>query len=159
MDKAYVLAASIILAAVIIAMAILYRPVQAPVQTITTITMTTQTTSPAKTTIKTTTTTTIKTTTRFEKLEIILAYAEQNKSIPGWTVHIKVKNTGNIEAIIDNVLINNVPYRNYDISLKPGQEKELLLFLDNKHYSSGQTISIIIHTSSGGQYPTTITLP
>jgi len=43
-----------------------------------------------------------------------------------------------------------------------GQEKEkpvvVTLVVPDK-FSSGQTVSIVIHTASGGQYPTTVTLP
>lgn len=92
-----------------------------------------------------------------EKLEIVNAYA--SATAPGdYTITIMVKNTGTKTATIDMIFINNVP-RNISglpVTLNPGDSKTLTF---NFTGTAGQTISITIHTASGGQYPTTITLP
>ena len=112
---------------------------------------------------KTTTTTKITTTTTTsllkENLEIVYAYADYNKTIPGWTVHILVKNAGNKVATIDKVFINAKPFKQLSLEIKPEEQVEIKLYLTEKQYSSAQMICIEIHTLSGRQYPTTITLP
>lgn len=165
MDKTYVLAASIIVAAIIVAASFFYSPVKTTMKTLTktttvmrTLTKTVTITETVTATETKTETTTTTTTTRFEKLEIVNAYAIDNESIPGWTVHIKVKNTGIVETVIDKVFINNKLYKELSIEIRPGETKEIKLYLDNRHYEHAQTISIVVHTSTGGQYPATITL-
>ncbi len=106
-----------------------------------------------------------------EKLEIVNAYATGNAA-NGWTVTISVKNTGTKPATIDNIFINNKPYQDYtnvtanpdvattSVTVDAGGSLQITLTIgNNSGFSSGQTISIVIHTASGGQYPATVTLP
>jgi len=111
-----------------------------------------------------------------EKLEVVNAYAE--KSGNEWIIHITVKNTGTKTATIDNIFINGKPVDDYattvsdtntysvttnsfDNVLDPGETANIDITISEGYpgFSSGQTISIIIHTASGGQYPATVTLP
>jgi len=112
--------------------------------------------------------------TGLEKLEIVNAYAEPSDSNK-WTIHITIKNTGTKDATIDDVFINNVP-KGYNFlnlvtasttgtvtgtgpfTLKPGATAVFTMDLSDG-YTPGQTISIVVHTASGGQYPATVTLP
>ncbi len=118
-----------------------------------------------------------------EKLEVVNAYAEKQTD-GSWLVHIKIKNTGTKPATVDGVFINgkagDITKVNYDIggttgtgqfTLNPGESAKVTFYLLPDNYagnnqspttdtfSSGQTVSIVIHTASGGQYPATITLP
>jgi len=121
-----------------------------------------------------------------EKLEVVNAYAEtkttNNKVY--WQVTVKIKNTGTKAVTIDGIFINNKagtissvsytiigtsPPGSGSFTLNPGEEAILTFNLNSKDtnqdspssdkFSSGQTIGIVIHTASGGQYPTTVTLP
>jgi len=111
-----------------------------------------------------------------EKLEIVNAYATVASGGNGWDIHIKVKNTGTKPATIDKIFINNLPLDTNDDhitdppsswTINPGNEAEVTIHIDNSDtianqnvtFTSGQTVSIVIHTASGGQYPATITLP
>jgi FlaG/FlaF family flagellin (archaellin) len=112
-----------------------------------------------------------------EKLEVVNSYAPNTS-----TVYIVVKNTGTKPATVDQIFVNNKPLSvnnieyntsstaitpesvNYTafpssggVTIQPGQYVAFKLTLSG--YSSGQTLSIVIHTASGGQYPATVTLP
>lgn len=91
-----------------------------------------------------------------EKLEIINSYAEPTAT--GYNVVIVIRNTGTKTATIDMVLINNRPYdvAGLPITLGTGESTTISFTYQG---SPGQTLSIVIHTASGGQYPTTVTLP
>ncbi len=45
------------------------------------------------------------------------------------------------------------------LTLAPGQETNIILYLDKDVFKSGQTVQIVVHTASGGQYPKAISLP
>ena len=51
--------------------------------------------------------------TRFEKLEITSAYATATNSSDTWKIVISVKNTGTSDATITDILINNIPIKEY----------------------------------------------
>ena len=104
-----------------------------------------------------------------EKLEIVNAYATGSGGT--YTVHITIKNTGTKIATIDNVFVNNTPLTalptvasssgtvsstTTGITMYPGSQATIEFTISG---SSGQTLSIVIHTASGGQYPATVTLP
>ena len=91
-------------------------------------------------------------------------------------VYITVNNTGTTTATIDNLFINGKPLyeanakvvievgnTNYTITQRPsinsGEGAMIYLFLDKNAYSPGQMVNIKIHTASGRDYPTTVTLP
>ncbi len=104
-----------------------------------------------------------------EKLKIVNAYATGSGGT--YTVHITIKNTGTKIATIDQVFVNNTPLTSTialtstsgsvssttsGITMYPGSQATLEFTISG---SPGQTVSIVIHTASGGQYPATITLP
>ncbi len=106
-----------------------------------------------------------------EKLEVVNAYAT-GSAANNWTVTISIKNTGTKPATIDNIFINNKPYTDYTgvtaspdvahsaVTINAGASDTITLTLPaSAGFSSGQTVSIVIHTASGGQYPATVTLP
>ncbi len=107
-----------------------------------------------------------------EKLEIVNAYAVWDSNASQWNVTIIVRNTGTKPATIDEIFINNIPVLdklNAEFSngktIEPGKNTTITFTLSpNKtinglSFTHGQTISIVIHTASGGQYPAQITLP
>ncbi|MET1159828.1 MAG: DUF4352 domain-containing protein, partial [Thermoprotei archaeon] len=98
----------------------------------------------------------------------------------GWNVTIIIRNSGTKPATVDNIFINNKPGNtNYaytkpndegpigaGLTINPGETKTIYFYLEtggndivDDTFISGQTISIVIHTASGGQYPATVTLP
>ncbi|MEM2294601.1 MAG: archaellin/type IV pilin N-terminal domain-containing protein [Nitrososphaerota archaeon] len=105
--------------------------------------------------------------TRYEKLEFVVAYAEK-KDEGGFTVTLRIKNTGSSDATISMILINGKiddtvtvdgdSSDDLDIPLKAGDEKELTVNLPNT-YSSGQTVEIMVQSAAGNQYPKTVVLP
>jgi len=113
--------------------------------------------------------------TGLEKLEIVNAYATRNKT-SGWDINITVKNTGTKSTTIDKIFINNLPIdTTSDLitkepsswTLDPGDSDNFVIHLDSSEtiasqsvtFTNGQTVSIVVHTASGGQYPATVTLP
>ena len=113
--------------------------------------------------------------TQTENLQISSSYAEAGNTTY-YLVYIDVKNTGTTTATIDNVFINgkpasdanavviiNVDNTNYTVSQQPpidsGKSATIYVFLSKSVYSSGQMVNIKIHTASGRDYPTTVTLP
>ena len=96
-----------------------------------------------------------------EKLEIVNAYATGTQ--PDYTVNITIKNTGTKAATIDQIFVNNKPLPATNITnltlpytLEPGKDATITIKVGG---TAGQTISIVVHTASGGQYPATVTLP
>jgi len=67
--------------------------------------------------------------TRFEKLEIISAYADTTTDGSGWNINLIVKNTGTTTATIDNVFINGKPFSTYsDVKVNGEQQHCLIQF-------------------------------
>jgi len=119
--------------------------------------------------------------TGIEKLEVVNAYAEAKAGY--WTVTVKIRNTGTKAVTVDGIFINNkagdINKVNFTITggpsgygsftLEPGKEATLTFYLNGEGgnrpspstdtFYSGQTISIVIHTATGGNYPATLTLP
>ncbi|RLG81436.1 MAG: DUF4352 domain-containing protein [Thermoprotei archaeon] len=122
--------------------------------------------------------------TRYEKLEITTAYATGDQT-SGWTVTLKVKNTGPSDATIDDIYINGMPLTEYtntvtsvsytcgtptttnvigptasiSIPVKSGETATIVLSIAGDTFTSGQTIEIKLHTAAGYEYPRQITLP
>ncbi len=94
----------------------------------------------------------------FEKLEIVNAYAE-GSGTTGWIVHVTIKNTGSVTSTITKIFVDNRLYRQVSININPRQKQDITLTLTHPPYTSGQTISIVFVTKTGGQYPASITLP
>ena len=103
----------------------------------------------------------VSTFTGVEKLEVINAHATYNSQNKTWSVEIIVKNTGTKQATIEHIYVNNEE-QTFNIDKNPlstGDTAKITFTLSGKGYDHGVTVSIIIVTSNGGQYPVTITLP
>jgi FlaG/FlaF family flagellin (archaellin) len=122
-----------------------------------------------------------------EKLEVVNAYAETKTDSSGntyWQVTIIVKNTGTKPATIDSIFINGKAgdmSKVYHVkvggtgsatgsfTVNQGEEYNITFYLNGSGasqpspvlgvFSSGQTVSIVIHTASGGRYPASVNLP
>jgi flagellin-like protein len=115
--------------------------------------------------------------TRFEKLEII--YATVSSDTNGWTITLKVKNTGSADTKIDDILLNGVTIRDVSgaklnndtvtgsisIPLNSGSETTITVFIPNgakmgsSTATSGLSLELKLHTSGGKEYPKILTLP
>ena len=106
--------------------------------------------------------------TRFEKLEITSAYAEQTTN--GYNITLHLKNSGSADATIDNILINGKPYITHGcdvnppppIPIKAGQADVTIVITanaGNEPFTPGTSIEVKIHTAAGQEYPKVITLP
>jgi hypothetical protein len=107
---------------------------------------------------------------RFERLEIISIYAET--AVTGWEIVISVMNTGLVDAIIDNILLNGRIYTQYTTHniivkslptvIRIGEVKtiEITITPDNKEpFVPGVSVEVRLHSASHQEYPKTITLP
>ena len=111
--------------------------------------------------------------TRYERLEIPVAYAEKKDS--GWKVTLHVKNTGSSDATINIILLNgkldsqakvlvdgadygNLGNATLNISVGAGEDKVLVIELGSG-YKSGQSVEITLQTAAGYQYPKSVVLP
>ena len=107
--------------------------------------------------------------TRYEKLEVISAYATWEDAHNRWKITVKVKNTGTSDATIDEIFINGVPrgdvdeFTGLDISLPytltTGQEKTITFYLQSDGFKHGVIVEIKLHTASGNEYPKSVQLP
>jgi len=107
--------------------------------------------------------------TRFEKLEIISAYADTITN--GWNIDLTVKNTGTTTATIDNIFINGKPFNTYNdvkvngtttlsYSIPTGSRVLIVVSLPSgSAFSSGMSVEVRIHTAAGQEYPRTVVLP
>ena len=123
--------------------------------------------------------------TRYEKLEVISAYATGNES-SGWTIVVIVKNTGTSDATIDEIFINGKPLSAYDsastqanptgneititlgtnvlpsegLSITTGSQWKISIsVLSSAGFTSGQIIEVKLHTAAGNEYPKSVQLP
>ncbi len=121
--------------------------------------------------------------TKTERLDITAAYVNGTTtkgSKTYWSVVLTINNKGSADTSIDMVFVNNKPlgtdrYKQPDgthnatwysntggsapVPINAGDTLTLVLYLDKGTYKSGQNIQIVVHTSTGGQYPTQVTLP
>ena len=112
--------------------------------------------------------------TRFEKLEIPTAYATGGETT--WSITLEVKNTGTTDTSITDVLINGIPYTEYDdvtvringadipangypLKTGDGTTVDITIQRGTTGFSSGQAVTITLHTSGGQDYPKTVVLP
>jgi len=117
--------------------------------------------------------------TRFEKIEIVSAYAIPRDG--AYDVTVVAKNTGSSSATIDQIMINGVPaYHirdtdcqasetnppgidqlgncNIDVSsLTPGVNATITMTITP--VNPGITIEVAVHTASGKLYPSSVLLP
>ena len=116
--------------------------------------------------------TTPTTTRRIERLDITATYVSNaTYRANGYTyyeVTVQIENKGTTRITIDKIFVNNIPISpnktnaywivNKQI-LDPGDKTTLYVYLNHNNYHSGQILQIIIHTTTGGMYPTQVTLP
>jgi len=118
--------------------------------------------------------------TRFEKLEITSAYAEQTTD--GYNITLNIKNSGSADATIDNILLNGKPPSQYaenvieirgdsttlwngtewksNLPVKAGASATITIVVKAvAPFTPGTSIEVKIHTAAGQEYPKTITLP
>ncbi|MEM2307117.1 MAG: archaellin/type IV pilin N-terminal domain-containing protein [Candidatus Bathyarchaeia archaeon] len=107
--------------------------------------------------------------TRFEKLEITAAYAEQKNG--NYAITLNIKNSGSADATIDSILLNGKPPSEYlgkIINISPslpllvrvGNSTSITIEVEaNAPFTAGTSIEVRIHTAAGQEYPKTITLP
>jgi flagellin-like protein len=95
--------------------------------------------------------------TRFEKLEIISAYADVANS----RVVLTVKNTGSSDTIIDAIFINGKPSTTgLSISMTVGASTTIIIPFTASHLvTGGVTNEIALHTTGGKLYPTAVLVP
>ena len=107
--------------------------------------------------------------TQTEDLQIVSSYATAiTTPVNGWNVTIEIKNTGTTAATIDNIFVNGIPANNANgvywfngtgTTIKPGGKATIIITLQQGPFTAGQMVNIKIHTASGRDYPTTVTLP
>ncbi|MEM2431643.1 MAG: archaellin/type IV pilin N-terminal domain-containing protein [Candidatus Bathyarchaeia archaeon] len=127
--------------------------------------------------------------TRFEKLEITAAYAEQWEKEEDnittsqyYNITLNIKNSGSADATIDNILLNGKPPSQYaenvteirgdsttlwdgtewksNLSVKAGVSATITIVVKAvAPFTPGTSIEVKIHTAAGQEYPKTITLP
>jgi flagellin-like protein len=117
--------------------------------------------------------------TRFEKLEVVSAYAVKDDSPAQWNVTMKVKNTGSTDATFEGIYINGKPLTDFspiiltdavedgistgnpasDVSINSGAETTIHVYIDLTLFEAGTTIELKLHTATGLDYPQMITLP
>jgi len=110
--------------------------------------------------------------TRFEKVEMTSAYSTWNGTGAKWTVSITMKNTGSMDATIDNILINGRPYNDalyggnvtdpdpaLPIPLPIGDNVPISFdIIEGPGFRHGVNIDVKLHSASGQEYPKTILL-
>ncbi len=121
--------------------------------------------------------------TRYEKLEIVNAYATYNDTSKNYTVYLSVRNSGTTDATIDNIFINGRPLNTFDdvlnvtvvggdtvytnksesftpISIPAGEIEDFVIILkNNDEFNPGQIIEVKLHTAAGNEYPKSVQLP
>jgi len=115
----------------------------------------------------------VATFTRVENLEISSAYAISSSN--GWNVYITIKNIGSADATITTVTINGIQKSDWggDASVSPsppvtltvGSSQTFIFWLTKNGrigsttLSSGITLNIVFRTTTGKDYPASVTLP
>ncbi len=99
--------------------------------------------------------------TRSERLDITYANAQKNDG--NWTITLEIYNKGSTDVTIDKVLINNrefTPTEGLPLTVRAGDDTTLhITITEADGFASGQNLQIIVHTATGGQYPTQVVLP
>jgi len=108
---------------------------------------------------------------RLEKLEISTAYATYSTVKKVWTVTLRVKNTGVVDAVVVDLLVNGRTFSAYrgQIAVSPsldnglpvlvGETVDVRITVGADGFTSGQSITITLHTLSGQDYSKTVVLP
>jgi len=120
--------------------------------------------------------------TRYEKLEIVSAYA--TKTNVGFNITLNVRNTGTSDATVDLIFINGIPITepsvgvenvtaNGDVfynetatgvntvTIPTGRSVNFTISLNATagNYISGQIVEVKLHTAAGNEYPKSVQLP
>ncbi|MFB0569456.1 MAG: archaellin/type IV pilin N-terminal domain-containing protein [Nitrososphaeria archaeon] len=116
--------------------------------------------------------------TRYEEVKLTSAYAEGESTL-GFTVKMKLKNTGSADATLDDCFINGKPSDAFftgctvmadaassiggagtgTYTLRSGKQVDVVIWLPIGAASSGQTLDIKMHTAAGRDYPRAVVLP
>lgn len=105
---------------------------------------------------------------RVEALQVVNKYASGSMSENGWkgSISLTIKNSGSFDLSITNILINGRPYMYFGsvneelpILLGSGKTKTLILTIDKGGLTSGTTIEVVLHTSTGTEYYQVINIP
>ncbi len=100
--------------------------------------------------------------TKTERLDITYANA-QKVNATTWTITLEVYNKGSVDVTIDRILINNQDYTSRvtgNTIVPAGGHTTLTINISTADgFSAGQNLQIIVHTATGGQYPTQVVLP
>ena len=119
--------------------------------------------------------------TGFEKVEIPTAYCTLNPAVNNsrWGIVLSLKNSGSNPTKILYVMVNNVMVSEYNISvggslsgtgsvgtsmlesgisLQSGETVDLYVWIGSGLYSSGTSISVMLHSVSGFDYMKLVTL-
>jgi len=109
--------------------------------------------------------------TRYEKLEIVSAYATTGASSPyKWILNITVRNTGTTDVTVDSIFINGKPLSEWSgyvsitgslPTLTTGDQSNIILYIKEEagKFTSGQIIEVKLHTAAGNEYPKSVQLP
>lgn len=112
--------------------------------------------------------------TDIEKLEITGTYItiiiDKFSGRRVYQLKILVRNTGTVDATIDNIFLNNQPLSSYgnDVNitnielpylLKKGESIEICLNLTYTRFFHGQMVEVAVHTASGRWYPVIANIP
>ena len=105
--------------------------------------------------------------TKFEKVEILSAYAPLNSALRRWEATLILKNTGSADATIVSAYVNNVPIGSWSpvitwnqpsqFSIRSGEQITLILYISTSvtspsTLSSGTTINVKLHSAGGMDY-------
>jgi len=110
--------------------------------------------------------------TRFEKIEIVAAYAQAKQTDSGYDVILVVRNTGSADATIDDIYVNGKPCGGISestgchISISDGDISPLAVgssaviivsaLPDESSFVAGVTYEVAVHTASGKTYPAAV---
>ncbi|MEM1581476.1 MAG: archaellin/type IV pilin N-terminal domain-containing protein [Candidatus Bathyarchaeia archaeon] len=116
--------------------------------------------------------------TRFEKIEVVSAYAIRDIDMGhvGWSVNIILKNTGSADATIYDILINGKPLADYsgkvlvcsggstnttvNFSIGVGEQVTITLYvMEGENFTSGASLEVRLYSADGQEYPRIISLP
>lgn len=100
--------------------------------------------------------------TRTERLDITYTNAQKINST-AWQITIEVYNKGSTDVTIDRVLINNRDFTarvSGALTVNAGGHTTLTITVTTGDgFSAGQNLQILVHTATGGSYPTQVVLP
>ncbi|MEM2848849.1 MAG: hypothetical protein QXI36_01065 [Candidatus Bathyarchaeia archaeon] len=108
---------------------------------------------------------------RLERLEIPTAYATYDAVRKTWTVTLWVENTGTLDVMVVDVLVNGKTFSAYwgQIAVSPslgnglpvlaGGAVEVMLSIKPNGFTSGQAVTITLHSLSGQDYSKNVVLP